>query len=411
MRNKKKRIYLDYAATTPVDKMVLKAMMPYFSSKFGNPMSIHSFGQEALEVMEKARQTIANFLNSSKDEIIFTSSATEANNLVIKGVVDFYYYKFGHNAPKPHIVTTQFEHHSVLNVCKTLEKEDLTEVSYLKISKDGLIDLNEVKEKIKKPNTILVSIMYVNSEIGTVLPIEQIGDLIKKIRKDKYPLFHTDATQAVNYFSQDTSRLGVDLLSISSHKVYGPKGVGALYIRNGTPIKQVFYGGEQEDGLRPGTHNVSGIIGFGKAIEIVSANKEKESARIKKLRDYLIERVLKEIPDSALNGSKINRCPNNCNFRFKNIEGESLVLMLDVQGIATATGSACSSSSLKPSHVLLSLGLKPEEAHSSLRIALGRYTTKKEIEFTINKLKQVVCKLRKLSGSILLDYLKKNEIN
>ncbi len=244
--------------------------------------------------------------------------------------------------------------------------------------------------------------------MGTAQPIEKIGNLIKETKNNnRYPLFHTDATQAVNYFSQDVSKLGVDLLSLSSHKIYGPKGVGALYIRKGTPIKQLFDGGEQERNLRSGTHNVPGIIGFGKAIKIVSENKDKESLRIKKLRDYLIEKVLKEIPDSDLNGSKINRSPNNCNFRFKNVEGESLVLMLDAEGIACSTGSACSSSSLEPSHVLLSLGLKPEEAHGSLRITLGRYTTKQEIDFTINKLKQSVSRLRKLSGNVLSDYLKK----
>lgn len=406
------RIYLDYGATTPVDRRVLKAMMPYLLSKFGNPMAIHSFGREASCAIEKARQQIANFLNSTLEEIIFTSGSTESNNLVIKGVIGSYYDKFGRKAPKPHIITTQFEHHSVLNTCKAVEKEGLAQVSYLKISKDGFIDLEELKTKIKKTNTVLVSIMYVNSEIGTLQPIEEIGRLIKEIKKsNRYPLFHTDATQAANYFSQDVSRLGVDLLSISSHKIYGPKGVGALYAKNGTPIKQLLDGGEQEGGIRSGTHNVPAIIGFGKAIEIVSKNKDKESARIKKLRDYLRERVLKEIPDSNLNGSKIDRSPNNCNFRFKNIEGESLVLMLDSLGIACSTGSACSSSILAPSHVLLSLGLKPEEAHGSLRITLGRYTTEQEVKFTIKKLKQSVAKLRKLSGNILSDYLKKHEIN
>lgn len=411
MKHNQKKIYLDYGATTPVDKKVVKAMLPYFSLNYGNPMAIHAFGRKASFALEKARQQMAIFLNSKPEEIIFTSGSTEANNLAIKGVVKAYYEKFGVKALKPHIITTQFEHHCVLNACKRVEKEDLAEITYLKVSKAGFVDLEEIKKKIKKPNTILVSIIYVNNEIGTVQPIEKIGDLIKKIKKtsnSQYPLFHTDATQAVNYFSQDVSQLGIDILSISGHKIYGPKGVGALYIKNGTPIEPLFDGGEQENGFRSGTHNVPCVVGLAKAIEIISRNKNKESIRIKKIRNYLIERVLKEIPESSLNGSRLNRSPNNCNFRFKNIEGESLVLMLDAEGIACSTGSACSSSSLEPSHILLALGLKPEEAHSSLRITLGRFTTKREIDFTINKLKQTVNKLRKISGNILLDYNKTN---
>lgn len=410
MKNKKTKIYLDYGATTPIDKKVLKTMMKFFDKKYGNPMSIHSFGNEASQVVEKVREQIAHFLNSNPKEIIFTSGSTESNNLAIKGIIKAYYDQFGNNALKPHIITTQFEHHCVFNACKAIEKEGLADVTYLKVSKDGFIDLEELKNKIKKPNTILVSVIYVNNEIGTVQPIEKIGSLIKEIKKasSKYPLFHTDATQAVNYFSQDVFKLGVDLLSISGHKIYGPKGVGVLYIKNGTPIKQLFDGGEQENGFRSGTHNVSGIAGLGKAIEIISKNKDIEFNKIKKLRDYLIEKVLKEIPQSQLNGSRFNRSPNNCNFRFKNVEGESLVLMLDAEGINCSTGSACSSSSLKPSHVLLALGIKPEEAHSSLRITLGRFTTKKEIDSTIDKLKQTVNKLRKISGNVLLDYNKNN---
>ncbi|MCL5438429.1 MAG: cysteine desulfurase [Patescibacteria group bacterium] len=408
----KKRIYLDHAATTPVDKRVLKAMVPYFFSKYGNPMSIHSFGVEASFAIDKARKTLANFLNSKTDEIFFTSGSTESNNIVVKGTVKAYYEKFGKNALKPHIITTKFEHHSILNAFKTVEKENLAEVSYLNISKDGLVELEELKAKVKKQNTILVSIVYVNSEIGTVQVIEKIGGLIKMIRKNNiYPLFHTDATQAINYFSCDVLKLGVDLLSFSSHKIYGPKGIGALYFKQGTPIKKLFDGGEQENGLRPGTHNVPGIVGFAKAIEIVSETKKKESIRLIKLRNHLLDKILKEIPDSSLNGSKENRSPNNCNLRFKNIEGESLVLMLDESGIACSTGSACSSSSLQASHVLLSLGLRAEEAHSSLRITLGRNITKHDIEFTIEKLKQSVDKLRKLSGNVLSDYFKKNKVS
>ncbi|MCL5432881.1 MAG: cysteine desulfurase [Patescibacteria group bacterium] len=412
MINKKKKIYLDYAATTPLDKAILQTMLPYLTFKYGNSMSIHSFGMEASLAVEAARKDLANFLNSKAEEIFFTSGATESNNIVIKGTVDAYYKKFGKNAPKPHIVTTKFEHHSVLNAFKTIEKEDLAEVSYINISKDGFIDFNELKSKIKKPNTVLVSVVYVNSEIGTVQPIKKIGNLIKTMRKDNiYPLFHTDATQAVNYFSCDVTDLGIDFLSFSSHKIYGPKGIGALYLKKNVPLKKLFDGGEQENGFRPGTHNVAGIVGFAKAIEFVIKNKNKDFVRLKTLRNFFIDKVLEEILDSNLNGSKENRSPNNCNFRFKNIEGESLVLMLDQIGIACSTGSACSSSSLQASHVLLSIGLRPEEAHSSLRITLGRDTTKQDIEFTIEKLKQSIEKLRKLSGSVLTDYFKKYKGN
>jgi len=420
MRNK--RIYLDYAATTPVDKEVFKEMKPYFSEKFGNAMSIHSFGQVALAAVDKARERAAKFFGTTPYEIIFTSGATESNNLAIKGVVKSYYSQFStkyesgtniritnKNFVKPHIITTAFEHHCVLHACKSVEKEGLAEVTYLRPGKDGLIKTAEIKRHIRS-NTILVSVMYVNNEIGTVQPIKEISKLIK-LTNDQRPtanhriVFHTDATQAINYFDCDVNKLGVDMLSMSAHKIYGPKGVGLLYIRKGTPVKQIKYGGDQEYKMRAGTHNVPGIVGLGKAIEQVRSSKFKvQNKKILELRDYLIKRVLKEIPKSKLNGSKIKRSPNNANFSFKNIEGEGLILSMDMEGIACSTGSACSSGALTPSHVLLSIGLKPEDAHGSLRMTLGKYTTKKDIDTAVDKLKEVITRLRKISGHVLKDY-------
>jgi cysteine desulfurase len=399
-----KKIYLDYAATTPLDREVMRVMRPYFSEKFGNPMSIHSFGQEAQIALDKSRKEVADFLGCAATEIIFTSGATESNNSVIKGVIRHHYLR---NAKKfkSHIIITQFEHHCLLNACKMAEREGLAEVTYLPVYKDGVVKLSDVKKAIKK-NTILISVMYVNNEIGTVQPIAEIGKLIKNYKlktKNQKLLFHTDATQAVNYFDCNVNKLGIDLLSLSGHKIYGPKGVGALYIRKGTPIMQIMDGGEQEFGRRAGTHNVPSIVGIAKAIQQVQSLKPKVQS-ILKLRDYLIKRVLKEIPDSYLNGSKEKRSPNNINFRFNNVEGESLVLALDQEGIAVSTGSACSTGTLEPSHVLLALGLKPEQAHGSLRITLGKHTTKKEIDYTITALKKIVKKLRSISGDILNNF-------
>ena len=406
-----KRIYLDHSATTPVDPAVFAVMKPYFSQKFGNPMSLHSFGQEAREAIEKARDVVANFLNCDDQEIIFTSGATESNNLVIKGVVGAYYgnpvkyreagspsAKF--NRARPHIITTQFEHHCVLETCKSLEKNKLAEVTYLPVYKDGIVKVADIK-KAMRPNTVLVSIMYVNNEIGTVQPITEIGNLIKKINPKI--LFHTDATQAVNYFNCDVKKLNVDLLSLSGHKIYGPKGVGVLYIKKGTLIKRMQDGGEQEFGLRAGTHNVPSIVGLGKAIKNIQDTRYKQQDT-KKLRDYLIKKVLKEIPDSYLNGSLKFRSPNNTNFRFDSVEGESVVLALDQAGIAASTGSACSSGTLEPSHVLMALGLSHIQAHGSLRLTLGKNTTKKEIDYTIIQLKNIIKKFRKVSGGVLEEF-------
>ncbi|PJA86635.1 MAG: cysteine desulfurase NifS [Candidatus Moranbacteria bacterium CG_4_9_14_3_um_filter_42_9] len=406
-----KKIYLDYAATTPMDKEVFSTMKPYFSEKFGNAMSIHSFGQEALAAIDKARSALAEFLHATSAEIIFTSGATESNNLAVKGIIKSYQTQSGSQKRKPHIITTSFEHHCVLYACRSMAKEGLAEVTYVKPGKDGLIKVADIKRAIR-PNTILVSVMYVNNEIGTAQPIKEIGKLIK-LTNDQRPttnhkiIFHTDATQAINYFDCNIDKLGVDLLSMSAHKIYGPKGVGMLYIRKGTPIRHIQDGGDQEYRMRAGTHNVAGIVGLGKAIELVTRNAKRETPRIKKLRDYLIKRVLKEIPKVKLNGSKIKRSPNNANFTFADVEGEGLILSLDMEGIAASTGSACSSGALTPSHVLLSIGLKPEEAHGSLRMTLGKYTTKQDIEIAVNKLKAVIGRLRKISGRVLSDYYSK----
>ncbi|HRZ95775.1 MAG TPA: cysteine desulfurase family protein [Candidatus Moranbacteria bacterium] len=408
------KIYLDYGATTPVDKKVFKAMLPYFADKYGNAMSLHSFGREANDAIEKARKQTADFFSADSREIIFTSGATESNNLVIKGVLKAYYSRIHSNlpkisphsqVPKPHIITTAFEHHCILDACKSAEKESLAEITFISPDKDGLISAESVKKAIKK-NTILVSVMYVNNEIGTVQPIREISKIVKSTNGKI--IFHTDATQAINYFDCNVNKLGVDLLSMSAHKIYGPKGIGALYVRRNTPIARVQDGGDQEFSKRAGTHNVSGIVGLGEAISQLKAQSAKRKTLVS-LRDKLIKKVLEKIPDAKLNGSKKFRSPNNANFTFKNIEGESLILMLDKEGIAASTGSACSTGSLQPSHVLLSIGLKPEEAHGSLRLTLGKHTTKREIEITVKKLKKVIESLRKISGKVLSEYYKNNK--
>ena len=402
MKNLDKKIYLDYAATTPLDPQVEKVMRPFYFENFGNPMSLHSFGQVAFEAVEKARGQVAKFLNASAEEIIFTSGATESNNLAVRGVVKAY---LKNNKKKPHIITTSFEHHCVLNTCQELKKESLVEVTFVRPEKNGIIDPKKI-EKALKLNTILVSVMYVNNEIGTIQPIKKIGALINK--KNPAIIFHTDATQAINYLDCNVKKLGIDMLSLSAHKIYGPKGVGALWVKKGTSLSQVQAGGDQENKKRAGTHNVPGIVGLGEAIQQVQSPKFKvKTKEILKLRNYLIENVLKEIPDSWLNGDTEKRSPNNINFGFKNVEGEALILMLDSYGIAASTGSACSSGTLEPSHVLLSLGLKPEEAHGSLRITLGKYTTQKDISHTLKILRKVVADLRKISGNILDEYYKK----
>ncbi len=390
-----KKIYLDYAATTPVDKKVLEEMLPYFSEKFGNPSSIHQFGQEATEAVDKARAQVADFLGCDPSEIIFTSGATESNNTTIKGVLK------ATQVQNPHIITSAIEHHCVLNACEIAQKEG-RDVTFLKVDKDGLVDPESVRKAIKD-NTVIVSIMYANNEVGVIEPIAEIGKIIKEvnIEREKNKLskvyFHTDAVQAINYLDCDVDSLGVDFLSLSGHKIHGPKGVGILYIRKGSKIKSIQQGGEQEYNLRAGTHNVPGIVGIGKAISLVLGNRKKMK-EIKKLRDYFIDEVLKNIPDSQLNGSEELRLPHNINFSFKGVEGESLLMMFDQEGIAVSTGSACSSASLAPSHVLLAMGIPPEIAHASIRFTLGKETTKEEIDFTLKVLIEKIKRLREISG-------------
>lgn len=399
----KKRVYLDYASTTPVDPRVTDAMKPFFSKIFGNPMSLHFFGKEASEAVEQARKQTADFFGCETDEIIFTSGATESNNLAIKGAI---IATSGDNRKlksKPHIITTQFEHSCVLASCRKLEEQGIADVTYLPIPKDGVARSADVKRAVTG-KTILVSVMYVNNEIGTIQPIKEIGKLIRNINKERDKkglwniLFHTDAVQAVNYLDCNVKNLGVDLLTASAHKVYGPKGIGCLYVKKNTPIGRIQDGGGHENGLRAGTLNVPGIVGFGAALAITEKERKKNHSQSLKLRDYCLKRILGEITGVRLNGSKIKRIANNINITIKNAEGEGMLLGLDMAGAAVSTGSACSSGDLRPSHVLTAIGISEEESHGSLRITLGKYTTKQEIDFFANALKGVVGRLRKIAG-------------
>lgn len=383
------KIYLDYAATTPIDPKILREMLPYLKKDFGNPSSIYNIGQEARNAANGAREIVAGFLGCSSKEIIFTGSATEANNLAIFGAVK------AAETVKPHIIASQIEHHAVLEPYKELKKQG-TEVTFLPVDKDGLIRASDVK-KAMKPNTVLVSIMYANNEIGTVEPISEIAKVVKKTNPKT--LFHTDAVQAVNYLECDVKKLGVDLFSLSSHKIYGPKGVGALYIKSGTKMKPLIYGGGHEGGLRSGTENIPGIVGLAAAIREVQNPKTRiQNIKIRQLRDKIIKTILKVIPGTRLNGSPIHRLPNNVNISFEGAEGEAMVITLDQKGIAVSTGSACSSGSLEASHVLLALGLSEEQAHGSLRITLGKHTTSGEVERFLKVLPPIVQRLRKISG-------------
>jgi len=387
------KIYLDYAATTPVDPKVLRAMLPYLKKDFGNPSSIHGFGQRALGAIDDARKKVADFLGCSPQEIVFTGSATEADNLAIQGLIEN--QKSNLKNQKLHIITTQIEHHAVLEPCQILEKKGVR-VTYLPVDREGLVKVSDI-EKALGPDTLLVSVMYANNEIGTVQPIAEIGKVLKSQKNKIY--FHTDAVQAANYLECNVEKLGVDLLSLSAHKIYGPKGVGALYVRKGTPLRPLIFGGGHENGLRSGTENVTGIVGFGAAVEEIQNPKIKiQNIKIRQLRDRIIKKVLKLISEARLNGSLAQRLPNNINFSFKGAEGEAIVIALDQKGIATSTGSACSSKSLEPSHVLLALGLSDIEAHTSLRVSLGRYTTEKEVETFLKVLPSVVKRLREISG-------------
>jgi cysteine desulfurase len=391
MSKKIENIYLDYAATTPVDQRVLKVMEPYFSEKFGNTMSLHSFGQEAKAALEESREVVAKLMGAKAQEIIFTSSATESNNLALKGIA------LANQERGRHIIISNIEHSCVIESAKWLEKQGF-EITRLKVNKFGLVNPEDVKKAIKK-ETILISIMHANNEIGTIQPIEQIGKVIKnetsKLKSKIY--FHTDAVQTFGKIPVNVQKLGIDLMTVSAHKMYGPKGVGALYIKEGTKIIPLLHGGGHEMGLRSSTVNVAGIVGFAQACKLAKREMKKEIKRLTKLREKIIQGVLKRIPGSHLNGHPRLRLPNNVHFWFEGVEGESLVIQLDLMGIAVSTGSACSSEKLEPSHVLLAIGLKPEQAHGSLRISLGRQTKESEVNYFLKVLPEVIKKLRKIS--------------
>ena len=399
---KKKRIYLDYAATTPLDPRVFAAMKPYFSQKFGNPASLHSFGREANEAVEKARRQTADFFGCEPGEIIFTSGATESNNLAIKGTVLAFSLQKDKKI-KPHIITTQFEHSCVLETFKKLEEQGRVEASYVPVGKNGLVKVSSIKKEIRE-NTILVSVMYVNNEIGTIQPIKEIGETIRKTNREREKrnlpkiFFHTDAVQAVNYLDCSVDNLGVDLLIASAHKIYGPKGVGCLYVRKNTSLERIQDGGGHEKGMRAGTLNVPGIVGLGAALDLVRKERKRNYKIVEKMRDYLVLRMLREIKGVKLNGSRIKRIPNNVNFNVKDVEGEGMLIELDMRGIAVSTGSACSAGNLRPSHVLTAIGVSEEESHGSLRVTLGKYTTKQEIDYFLDSLKGIVARLRRIAG-------------
>lgn len=377
-----KRIYMDHAATTPVDQRVVEAMAPYFSEKYGNPSSLYSAAREAKMAMEEARAEIAALINAGPEEIIVTSGGTESNNLALKGTA--------FAKKKGHIVTSAIEHHAILHPLKWLEERGF-KVTYLPVSEDGILDAESVADAIRK-DTILISIMHANNEIGTIQPIGEIGN----IAAERGIYFHTDAVQSVGKIPVDVEKMKIGMLSISSHKLYGPKGVGALYLRKGVKIDPLLHGGGHERKRRSGTENVSGIVGLGKACEISKKEMGKEGKRLTQLRDRLIKNVLK-IENSWLNGHPKKRLPGNANFGFKFIEGESIILELDFNGIMANTGSACSTSSLKPSHVLTAIGLRPEYTHGSLRATLGRQNTKEEVDYVIETLSKVVSRLREMS--------------
>ncbi len=377
-------IYMDHSATTPVDKRVLDFMLPYFGEKYGNASSLHSLGQEAKKAIEEARVKVAKVIHADPSEIYFTSGGTESNNFAIKGV------SFADKDKGKHIITTKIEHDCVLNTCKWLEKRGF-EVTYLDVDKHGLIDIGDLESSLRE-DTILVSITHANNEIGTVQDMVEIGKTVK----ESNAYLHTDAVQSVTKLPVDVKKMNLDMLSISSHKIFGPKGVGCLHIRKGVKIDPLMHGGGHEGGLRSGTENVSGIVGFGEAMKIGEEERPKVMPRLQKLRDKIIDNVLK-IDNTWLNGHPQKRLPINANFSFKFIEGESLVLLLDAKGIEVSTGSACSSKSLKPSHVLLTIGLKPEEAHGSLRLTLGKDSTEKDADYLLEVLPEVVSELRKMS--------------
>jgi len=380
-----KRVYLDYAATTPTHPEVVKAMLTYFTEAFGNPSSIHSYGQEAKGAIEEARAKVATLIGAQNGEIIFTSGGTEADNFALKGVA------FANEKKGNHIITSSIEHHAVIESCEFLERRGF-KVTYIPVDEYGLVDLADIKKAITD-KTILISVMHANNEVGTIQPIAEIGRIANEARI----YFHTDAVQTVGHIPVDVNELGVDLLSISAHKLCGPRGVGALYIRKGTRLVPFIHGGGQERGHRASTENVPGIVGFGKAVELTREEMGAEAGRLTCLRDKLIEGLLERIDHTRLNGHPVNRLPNNVNVSIDFVEGESMVLNLDLDGICASTGSACSSSSLEASHVLLAMGLSHEQAHGSLRFTLGKWTIEEEINRVLDVLPRIVAKLRAMS--------------
>jgi len=405
IKNIKKIVYLDNAATTPMDLKVKKEVEKYFSKNYGNPSSLHRLGRKAKRVVDNARFKIANILNAQQKEIIFTAGGTESDNMAIFGIARAY-KKFGN-----HIIVSKIEHHAVLNPCEALKKEGF-EITYINVDKEGIIDLEEFKKSLKS-ETILVSVMYANNEIGTIQPIAKIAKIISDFRKKKLefeindsefkekifpPFFHTDACQAAGYLDLNVKNLGVDLMTLNGSKIYGPKQIGILYKKTGIDLEPIIYGGGQEFNLRSGTENVASIAGLAKALELAEKNKKSEVKRLTILRNYLIDNLIKKIPKIVLNGDLKNRLPNNINISILGIEGESILLMLDDYGICASTGSACTSKSLKPSHVIVALTKSDELAHSSIRFTLGKFTKKSDVDYLLKVLPNIVKNLRSISS-------------
>ncbi|MEK7104120.1 MAG: cysteine desulfurase family protein [Patescibacteria group bacterium] len=389
-----KKIYLDNAATTMIDKKVFSVMEPYLKEDFGNASSLHWFGEKGYEAINKARNQAADFLGCNILEVFFTGSATISDNLAILGVIR---KALRQAQGKPHIITSAIEHPAVLETIKHLEKIGEIEATYLPVGKEGVVRAEDVEKNLKE-NTVLVSIMYANNEIGTVQPIAEIGRLLQttnyKLKTKIY--FHTDAVQAANYLDCNVDKLGVDLLTLSGHKIYGPKGIGVLYKRKGVEIEPIIFGGHQEKGIWPGTENTAGIVGVGEALK----NVQRSTAyvqQVEKLRNKLLGGILNSITGTSLNGSRENRLPNNANISFSAVEGESILMALNEKGVAVSTGSACASGSLEPSYVLMALGAGIERAHSSIRFSLGKYNTEKEIDYVLKVLPEIIGRLRKIS--------------
>lgn len=392
----KTRIYLDNAATTKTSQEVVDAMIPYFTENYGNASSIYEIGQRSKEAITTAREEIAKVLGAKTEEIYFTAGGSEADNWALKAAFEAYGKKGNH------IITTKIEHHAILHTCEYLEKKG-AEITYLDVDENGLVNLDELQKAIR-PETILISIMFANNEIGTIEPIKEIG----MIAKEHGVLFHTDAVQAFGQVPIDVDEMNIDMLSSSAHKINGPKGIGFLYIRKGVKIRSFVHGGAQERKRRAGTENVPGIVGYGVAAKRAAETMKERTAKERELRDYFIDRVLKEIPYVKLNGDPVKRLPNNINLSFRFVEGESLLIMLDMKGIAASSGSACTSGSLDPSHVLLAIGLPHEIAHGSLRLTLGEDTTKEDLDYTLEQLKEIIGKLRDLSP-LYEDFVKKQD--